>query len=218
MKFWILLGCVFASTSALGQTQPKEIHLGQLGKKDAVPNSDQVIVVRDHLTSKKVTLYLDIDYDYEVCLREGTRMVYGQDASCGYDTHYESRETCTTTETCDVWKNGECRSTKSETSCSTESVPVEVMRSCYYPETYCAETGTETQTISRRLFLKFNKMHELRTGEEERFHISGRQSSYDSFSTTFDVKVLNAVEKTTAKVRTAFNDRIVFKSKNRKRK
>lgn len=211
MKFWNTMGLVLSlvgSSAAFAQTQPQEI---RLGKKDAVANGDRIVVVRDHLTPKKVKLYLDIDYSYSVCVRHDTRTVYGQDSSCGYDTHYESRETCSTDSVCEVWLDGECRSSRSEHSCSTESVPVSVMRSCYYEETYCSEYGTQTSTRSTKVNLKFkSRLHDLKAGEEERFEISGRQTAYGSMSARFTANVLSSVEPTETDVRYFGTDRVVF--------
>lgn len=210
MKNWgtVLLFTSFVMASASFAQAPRDLYLS---KKKEAAQAASVVVVRDHRTPSKVKLTLDIPFDYRVCVRHETRMVYGQDSSCGYDTRYESHQVCSTQTTCTVRKNGVCKASTSSRSCHTERTPVTVMRSCYHPETYCAEYGTVTRREERTVKLKFNGLDDLKAGEEERFMIEGRQRRYDSSNADYAATVIDSIEPTEAQVKSFLGDRVVFK-------
>ncbi|MBL7716382.1 MAG: hypothetical protein JNL01_13025 [Bdellovibrionales bacterium] len=199
---------LFASLIVPSLVSAQELRLAD--KKEAAGVAS-VAVVRDSKTPDKVKLTLTMPFQYNTCVRHETRMVYGQDSSCGYDTRYESRTSCSNRQVCTVYKDGVCKSSKTERSCHTTSVPVTVTRSCYHPETYCAEYGTVTYNEQHTVKLKFGKLDSLKAGEEERYLIEGRQRSYGSSNADFKATVIDSLEPTSTKSKAFLgSDTIVF--------
>jgi hypothetical protein len=62
-------------------------------------------------------------------------------------------------------------------------------RSCYVPQTFCAQYGTNVQTAPDEVKIKF-KLAKLADGEEETFSVKAEQKNYDGSNVVYDIKGL----------------------------
>ena len=161
-------------------------NLVQLNSKEITIASDSAVVVRTSETPNKVKVKMDLPFGETVCEREATRTVYGQDPSCGYGTSDQSvcHEECRGDGDHDKDDHGhgggDCH-----TECHME--PVQYMLSCYYPETYCAEYGVETNTVQKRVTLKFRGLPKLAAGQTEEYELTGHQNRIDGTVGKYDM-------------------------------
>ncbi len=136
-----LMLCMSLVASASDSSNIPVINLdsGSIQLPNGSMNGDQFILVRTATTPEEVTLFTNgIPANQLYCAQYATRMVWGQHPSCGTDVRYVYR--------CDRDRYG-------RTYC--HYVPVYYTRSCYYPETYCAQYATRQIQLNDSFTLKF---------------------------------------------------------------
>lgn len=165
-------------------------------------------VVRTADTPKVVKVYMQVPMGERVCEETGTRMVFGRNPVCGYDTVLRS-----------VWRSY-CvryeRSPRGGTRCVAwqrrlETYPVSVMRACDYPVNYCVRYGTATHFETKKVKLVFRKAKKLSGSEQETFLLSGDQRAVDSSNADFTMKPLDTQATYEVKSSDFFGDRIKLK-------
>jgi hypothetical protein len=192
-----------------------------LNSSDLKVDADKVILVRSNSSPDKVKVDLNIPFESTYCAEYGTEMVYGRDASCGYDHHRErvchtereeptcsdvSREVCGPNG-CHSYPTRECTGGGgSHQVCSYEDVSV--MRSCNHPVSVCIRHDVRTTHEYKRVIIKFKNASSLINGATEEFEVSGAQRYRDSGAGDFNLKVINAAKsyRVRTKERSVFTD------------
>ncbi len=203
-KFSILLAlALISSASAFAET------VGYAG--DVVLNAKKVhidastaTVVRTADTPKTVKVFMQIPMGERVCEETATRMVYGRNPVCGYDTIYrtEVRNVCVryNGNRCVVWER------------RLVTFPVSVMRACEYPVTYCVRYGTQTHFETQKVKLILRNAAKLSGSEQETFLLSGEQPSVGASGADFTLKPLNTRSTYEVKNSSFFGKRIKLKA------
>jgi hypothetical protein len=190
MHYIFLLLLVFTSKSLLAQ-ETKLILSGEHHQTSV----DKVTIVRTSHTPDKVKIKLLIPTQANQCVEYATRMTFGQNGSyCGYDTAVVqqcSRQCRPARPT-----NGGAQNPQKPVPQICENVcrPVTVthVRSCYYPETFCARTGIVTTLIEDQVTIKF-KDGGLGGSEQEEYFLIGSQKNFGFTNIIFDLKAKNVL-------------------------
>lgn len=150
----------------------------ELDSQEINLSSNIVTLIRDARTPDKVKLSVPVPLTFNVCVRYDTRVVFGQHESCGYDTiwRWECRDVCVRSKPCDSGHSS-CGCIEWENRCG--NYPTNVMRSCYHPETYCAEYGQQVRSDRRKVTISFKDAKVLSDSEQEKFNLSLVQKYQD---------------------------------------
>lgn len=174
-------------------------------------NSDQVsidastaTVVRTAATPNVVKVQMQIPMGERVCEETGTRMVFGRNPVCGYDTVLQTRIITY----CARYVTGPRGTRCVAYGQRYETYPVSVMRACEYPVTYCVRYGTATHFEGKKVTLVFRNAAKLAAGEQETFLLSGDQTAVDSQDADFTLKSLSTKAPYEMKHSDFFGDRI----------
>lgn len=187
----------------------------ELNSEKVSVNSDNVRLVRTHLTPKKVKLKVNVPMRQTVCGLYDTRYITGRHPSCGYTTRVRRtncRRTCTKRRVCGPNSSPNCRPACVRYQQTCDIRRERVMNICTYPETYCARRDVVNAGSKRdKVTLKFKNVAELRPGEVEVFTLNARQARVDSGNIKYDLRAERSIEDYIIKVREFFGDRIIIK-------
>ena len=151
--------------------------------------TQQVILVRTAYSPNKTELTLPVQMQHRVCMQNSLRTVFRQSGpECGYD--YVERRVpgeryCTETR-----PNGQCSRWRQDHRIE----HVQVARSCYVQEVYCARYGTETRIKYDDMTLAFKGLPALGGSESETYLVTARQKEFDSGSVKYEVKALSTLQ------------------------
>lgn len=173
----------FLSLNALAQ-ETLVINASRLSAR-----TQEVILVRASHSPNKTEVTFPVQMQHRVCMQHDTRMVYRQSGvECGYD--YHERRVPTERYCIETRADGQCVRWRQEHRIER----VQVARSCYFQEVYCARYGTETRVKYDDMTLAFKNLPALGGSETETFVVTARQKEYDSGSVKYEVRALSTLE------------------------
>ena len=155
--------------------------------------TSKLTLERTSETPEKVKLEILVPRIFTECVEYSTRIVYGPDASCGYDTvwNWECREVCVDYRQCSSgnYNNDNCGCQQYANRC--DNYPTNVMRSCNHPETYCSDYEDVNHPTTKIVRLNFKKAAPLAEGEVEKFSLEMEQRYKGGYNIDMMFKDLN---------------------------
>jgi hypothetical protein len=188
MKKFIMLLTLALSVSAFAQdtveteniVDPNRV---ELNAEHVYVNNDQATIVRTSQTPETVKITFQIPMAERVCDRYETRSVLVTSTlQCGQDrviVRVRVADVCTRRNPV----SNQCLRMEQRFE---DRVSYRT-RSCYVPQTVCAQYGTSVQTAPDEVKIKF-KLADLAAGEEETFSVKAQQKNYDGTNVVYDIK------------------------------
>ena len=206
MKKILALLVLTVSVGANAQQEERVI----LNKKEVTVNSDRAVLVRTSQTPDKVTVTFKVPMASSYCADPRTeyipRMCHRTENV--YRTQEVCRNVTTTTPGSAPTNNGPRGPrynpgtssgpvTTTRRVCTTERVYVgtrNVSYDCSYYNNYCARYGTDVNTESDTVKIKFKDLPSLGGSEEETFRVAAQQRTRDGANVVYDINVLTTAE------------------------
>lgn len=205
MKKILALLVLSISVGAVAQEQTVELNSSEVSV-----NSDRAILVRTSKTPDKVTVTFQVPMASSYCADPRTEYI---PRTCHRTEQvYRTQEVCrnVTTTTNNAPSNtprgpryNNPNSTSSGTTtttrrvCTTERVYVgtrNIAYDCSYYNNYCARYGTDVNTESDKVKIKFKNLPAIGGSEQETFRVAAQQRTKDGTNVVYDINVLSTVE------------------------
>ena len=194
MKKLITLLAITISVGAFAQERVV------LRSKSVHVNDSRAILVRTAETPDKVEVTFEVPMASSVCL--DPRIEYIRRTCYRTETVYQTRQVCRNVTTTPAPRpntpTGPRYNPPTETRrvCTNERVYVgtrQIAYDCSYSRSWCAQYGTNVNTESDKVKIKFKDMPNLGGTEEDTFEVIAQQRSRDGENVVYDINPLQTV-------------------------